>query len=324
VKNGEVTGFDAGVFVDGGSANTLTHLNVHDNLSAPDPASFLGDGIVLMHSSDNTIAGNTVAHNGNFDGIGVLGLGSNNNTIRDNAVQRNTDLGTTNFGSGSGIIVDAFLEVEDPNRGQSLSGNDVIGNLVKDNVAAGISSISNVGGHIVGNRVIHNGYRPDGTPGVPSGNGIGIQANQGASPTTGNVVSGNTVSRNYSTGIQVAQADANQITRNHVGNSGNFGIESLFGHSNSFTDNVALGDNSFDLEDLSGTIEPCDSDVWSANTYSTADPPCAANGGHQVTPPQGAAAQAAPAAVPAPTAPRIPSARGRSLAPPGPPSPTKG
>jgi len=122
VKNGEVTGFDAGVFVDRGSANTLTHLNVHDNLGAPDPASFLGDGIVLMHSSDNTIAGNTVTHNGNFDGIGVLGLGSNNNTIRDNAVQRNTDLGTANFGSGSGIIVDAFLEVEDPNRGQSLRG----------------------------------------------------------------------------------------------------------------------------------------------------------------------------------------------------------
>jgi len=175
----------------------------------------------------------------------------------------------------------------------------------------------------VGNRVIHNGYRPDGTPGAPSGNGIGIQANQGATPTTSNVVSGNTVNRNYSDGIQVAQADGNQITKNHVGNNGSFGIESFYGHSNSFTENVALGDHSFDLMDLSGTIQPCDSDVWSANTYGTADPPCAANGGQQVTPPQVSAAQAAPAAVPGPTDPGTPSARGRSLAPPIPPAPAK-
>ncbi len=81
-----VSGFDAGVWVDGGGANTVQGLNVHNNQSARDGASVLGDGILLTHSFSNLIANNTVRNNGVFDGIGVLGFGSDNNTVQHNAL----------------------------------------------------------------------------------------------------------------------------------------------------------------------------------------------------------------------------------------------
>ena len=56
VESGEVTGFDAGVFLDHGSANTASHVNVHDNIGALNSFdSLLGDGIVTMHSGGNQI-----------------------------------------------------------------------------------------------------------------------------------------------------------------------------------------------------------------------------------------------------------------------------
>lgn len=91
VQNGEVTGFDAGVWIESGSGNTLKQLEVHDNLGPANNAANMGDGIVVYHSPGNHITANHVVHNGVFDGIAKLGVGSDNNLISDNQVSDTTD-----------------------------------------------------------------------------------------------------------------------------------------------------------------------------------------------------------------------------------------
>ncbi|MCA1684132.1 MAG: right-handed parallel beta-helix repeat-containing protein, partial [Actinobacteria bacterium] len=264
VKHGEVTRFDAGVWLDGGSNNTVTGLYVHHNLSPPDEASRLGDGIVLFHSSANRITHNVVAYNGVFDGIGVLGLGSNDNTITDNSIHHNTDRHLNMFdpGGGTGIIINSFLESEVLGRGESLSGNNVVHNTVRDNASSGISSISNDGAHIEDNTVAHNGFYADGSPGNPRGNGIGIDANAAADPTTANVVRNNLVQNNFAAGIEVLK-DGNSVADNRFLGNGQQGIFNDFGQNNTYTNNVATS-NQLDLYD---SFSDCDGNVWSGNTY---------------------------------------------------------
>jgi streptogramin lyase len=284
VKRGHVTGFDAGLWVDGGSGNTVSGLDVHDNLGPPDEASRLGDGIVLTHSAGNSITHNVVTHNGVFDGIGVLGLGSNDNLIQANQVRFNTDrfIGPSDPGGGTGIIINSFLEPEALGRGESLTGNEVVDNQILGNVSSGISSISNDGAVIRGNTLDGNGFRSDGSPGNQPGNGIGINANQAATPLTQNVVDGNTITHTADDGIQVTK-DGNQVTNNSVSASGRYGIANLSGHSNSFTSNRATGSALFDLFDQSFDA-PCDTNTWMNNTYGTAQPDCTTTGGHLVGP----------------------------------------
>jgi len=323
VRNGEVTGFDAGVWLDGGadvtvsgaSNNTVAYLNVHDNRGAANQASKLGDGIVLIHAGTNRIVHNVVDRNGIFDGIGVLGLGSNNNTIEDNVVEHSTDLKTGagfsfNPGAGTGILISSFLEVENLGRGQSLSGNKVNHNTVRHNISSGISSISNVDAQIQDNRLADNGFRPDGTQGNEPGNGIGLQANAAATPVTSNVVSRNVVDRSRLAGIEVL-SDANTVKDNTFTNDA-VGIYNHFGHSNTFTNNVATNGLFVDLYDATD-YPTCDSDTWFANTYVTANPVCTTTGGHQISQPPTAAV--AGASVQRPSSQDGPAqfARGRSV-----------
>jgi parallel beta-helix repeat protein len=114
VMNGTVTGFDAGVSIEGGGGNTVTGLTVEDNVNdmieAIDPRSIIippgmmptpaqrmqiaritcnyGDGITTLDSNDNVITGNTVRENGPYSGISLVG-DSNGNTVSDNEVHEN-------------------------------------------------------------------------------------------------------------------------------------------------------------------------------------------------------------------------------------------
>lgn len=115
VKNGSVTGFDAGVSIEGGGGNTVTGMNVHDNfndlIEPVNPRSIIisggmptpeqafqvaqvtciyGDGITAFDSSDNLIEGNTVTNNGPYGGITLVD-DSNGNTVRGNHVADNDD-----------------------------------------------------------------------------------------------------------------------------------------------------------------------------------------------------------------------------------------
>jgi uncharacterized repeat protein (TIGR01451 family) len=262
VENGEITGFDGGVWLKMSNANTITDLNVHDNVGVDDNnGAVLGDGIVLQHSAGNQLTGNVVDRNGIFDGIGIFGVDSNNNLIQGNDVEGNLQL--TADSDGEGIILNAFLEVNNPRRGESISGNSVIDNIVKNNQAAGISDRSSIKGTISGNDVEGNGkvsYER---------NGIGISNDQNASPMTEMVVEDNVVAGSGGDGIQVG-TEGNQIVNNVSVNNGN-----LPGNFPNFH---------FDLDDLS--VDPnfnpvCYLNLWSGNVWSSAagfNPSCAGVG----------------------------------------------
>ncbi len=87
-KIGTVRGFDAGVFIDRGSANTVEKLLVQDNVG-PDAGTepLLSDGIVVFNSAKNRIAANTIINNGIYDGIGILGPGSDDNVMEGNRIE---------------------------------------------------------------------------------------------------------------------------------------------------------------------------------------------------------------------------------------------
>ena len=131
VKNGTVTGFDAGVAIEGGSGNTVSALtvknNVNDMIEPLDPRTIIvdrttgptaqqridiaritcnyGDGITTLDSSFNTIKDNTVSGNGPYSGISMVG-DSNSNTVSGNDVSENDLLnnGVTD-GAGNPVFV---------------------------------------------------------------------------------------------------------------------------------------------------------------------------------------------------------------------------
>lgn len=278
VTNGTISGFDAGVDIDFGSANTIRHIRAQGNLGAPDPGSSLGDGIIATHSSGNKIIENAVTRNGIYDGIAVLGLDSNNNAISRNLVKNSTDsnVGASFPGGGTGIIVNAFLEVENPRRGETNSGNAIKDNLVTDNVGPGISNIQNAKGVIRGNDSEHNGFYPDGSQNYnDTGNGIGVRSLLRANPISNDLVIENRTLNNAGAGISVA-SEANQIRSNYA-------------NGNLFADLFDVDPN-------------CDSNVWWDNTWGTGGirPPCTGNGGHQLSGTSGpsSAGVAAPQAQP--------------------------
>src|SRR3954447_20592231 len=86
VRNGTVTGFDAGVAIQGGTANLVEGMTVQDNIGTPD--SDYGDGIVVNDSRENVVRGNVVRRNGPFSGISLGPRASANeivgNTVADN------------------------------------------------------------------------------------------------------------------------------------------------------------------------------------------------------------------------------------------------
>ncbi len=270
-KTGTVTGFDGGVFINGGSGNTIENLVARDNIG-PGGEATLGDGIVLFHSARNRLINNLVAHNGPFDGIGVLGVDSNDNLIQGNTVE-DTLASEGNFVfDGIGVIINNFLdELGTPRRGEPITNNHVLNNVVRRNDNSGISNVGNIGARIIGNTVQDNGQRgvfcfdPDDTsscqPAAQPSNGIGVTAGPRRTVrVTRASIERNTVTGNTGSGIFV-NTEENRI----IGNTarGNGGVDRAFPQ--------------FDL--LDGNFDsPCDSNVWQDNIFDTAVPLCATGG----------------------------------------------
>lgn len=298
-KTGTVTGFDAGVVVNGGSGNTIEDLTVRDNIGPDDTVNAtLGDGIVLFHSGSNRIINNVVSHNGRFDGIGVLGVDSNDNLIEGNTVEETVGLPpgpgaeSSVSGEGTGIIINAFLELDNPRRGESLTNNRVIGNVVRRNDNSGISNISSTDGVIADNEVHDNGRTPDVcnsrirgqlrcSPAAWPSNGIGLTQGGATTQLSRILVKGNTVTGSAGDGIQVGSRQ-NRIVENVAVGNGISSAGSRF--------------NRFDLHDLNrfralceGVDCPpptpsCDQNVWHQNVFDTAFPQCAAGTGPEPPP----------------------------------------
>lgn len=210
-----VSGFDAGVLINGGSGNSVRNVVVQDNLGAATNASFLGDGIIVMNSAANTIQRNTVDHNGIYDGIAVLGDASNSNKIRDNTISRTVALisETENAtGTGVGIIMNGFFEVP---TGKLIRGNQILDNAVRQNDGSGISNINLADGRVAGNTIEDNGHVQ-----IP-GNGIGLNLGMQPESTIGHmVIESNVIRRNGGFGIQSQRTDANQFLSNTVEENG--------------------------------------------------------------------------------------------------------
>lgn len=90
VKNGTVTGFDAGVVIDRGGSNTVRAITARDNVnhavtSGNDWPCDLGDGITALNSGGNRILANTVTKNGPYSGISLVS-NSDRNTVAGNNV----------------------------------------------------------------------------------------------------------------------------------------------------------------------------------------------------------------------------------------------
>ncbi|MDP9356736.1 MAG: right-handed parallel beta-helix repeat-containing protein [Chloroflexota bacterium] len=276
-KTGTVTGFDGGVFVNGGSGNTVENLVVIDNIGPPaDQEPTLADGIVFFHSAKNRIMNNTVIHNGAYDGIGVLGVNSNDNLIQGNTVER-TPATQTDFvadGTGTGILINNFLDEDGiaVRRGQPIRNNNLLNNIVRRNDNSGISAIANTDSRIVGNIVEDNGQKGErSVPGRFGGfisiavaspsNGIGLTAGPIAPAATRVLIEGNTVTGNTGNGIFIGTED-NRVTGNRVVGNGGSGA----------------GINRFDLRELPArhrsSEAPCAHNVYRDNSFDTAFPDC--------------------------------------------------
>lgn len=302
----EVTGFDAGVWIDGGSANTVRNLAVHDNVSL-DSSAFLGDGVLVLHSASNVIRDNTVSRNGIFDNLAITGVDSNGNVIQGNEVKEavNAYPGTVPvdfFTLGTGVILNPFFEINNPRRGESISGNKIVSNFVHDNANSGITNLSNVHALISKNTIVHNGYGPpDGFGNSPyPGNGIGIQALFTATKDMYDTVDSNTVASNANDGIQV-DSRQNDVRSNTVNGNAGSGVV-VFSQNNRITANSADANATkvVDVFDLADWNQDCDANVWLNNQWGSGGffPDCVTTSGRG---PKAKAVSSSPSPPPNPT-----------------------
>jgi parallel beta-helix repeat protein len=268
VKNGTVSDFDGGVVIQGGSANTVRGVTAHDNIGIQTNGvdTRLGDGIAVLSSTNNVIAGNTTYNNGPYSGIGLYsdtggdhanttGASSSGNVVDSNIVDHNVS-------SRDGFVVNndnIGIRVESHSNGNTISNNQV-----SDSGLDGITLFAEANN----NRVTRNVVTRNGFYRIASrrGNGIGLQSIGGVGGASGNLIEGNLVAQNADNGI---------VLRGPRGNTR--GASSNTVRNNSAYGNVALPTlpstfgPAFDLND---TNPNCDSNLWQGNRYGTADPAC--------------------------------------------------
>ena len=256
VKNGTVSGFDAGAAVLGGGSNTLTNLTVKDNIGPDAPFnSTYGDGIFIDNSPSNQVINNTITHCGIYDGIGIYDPLSNSNVIKNNVIT-NT-VGPSDTGpSGQGIIINGATG---NGAATFIQGTQVKNNIVRGNASAGIANVNEVNASIVGNTVTGNGT----TNSIGNGIGVSVGFNWTLGPTQ-DVIKDNVIQGNGVDGIRIGnpfgfgtgKPDGNQILNNNAANNA----------TNPAADTYEGGIQAFDLHDLNPN---CGADIWSGNLWGT-------------------------------------------------------
>ncbi|MEN3314787.1 MAG: hypothetical protein V7605_1021 [Acidimicrobiaceae bacterium] len=246
IRNGTVTGFDAGVVIFGGSGNTVTGMTVQNNVNdLRDGDCDLGDGINLTNSDNNTVSSNNVVGNGPFGGISLVG-DSDGNQIKNNTLVGNNIPGALGCGNGGFGNENEGVRIEGP----GANGNVVNNNNVSQSGIAGIGVHANVG--------CRNNPQPTDEPNndfnTITNNTVTGSANAGESDGIkvlevgpfGTVVcaaanltiTGNTSSNNERNGIEIPATSVNNtINNNTVNANGQDGIH-LEGpiFTNTFTD----------------------------------------------------------------------------------------
>ncbi len=231
VTNGTVSGFDAGVFLNGGSGNRVSRMtvsnNINDNIfleNDPQTDCIYGDGILVQDSSANTVENNKADHNGPYDGITMVG-DSNDNHVMHNVVRNQTvpnyakgtqDLGTCGpFGAGSRVgrpMQDIGIRIEGP----GADDNVVSHNRISNSAIGGITihgfvfnsplgappDPQNTGNEVGSNYVADTGKDTHEIDSLADGIGVLRQGPGGVvGVSQGNEISKNTVVRSYRHGI---------------------------------------------------------------------------------------------------------------------------
>ena len=257
VKNGTVSGFDAGVVVRGGGSNTLTKLTVEDNIGPDDVfTTELGDGIFIEDSPGNKVAGNTLSHNGVFDGIGIFGPKANDNSVKNNVIE--TTVGTSDGGpAGQGIIINGATEGDTATH---LESTRVANNVIRDNASAGIANVNHVRGAIVENTITGNGT----TNSV--GNGIGVSVGFVWDPAVPlqMLIEGNEVHGNGVDGIRIG--DPRRGVRGRVSGNRILDNDASDNNANPAANTYEGSRRAFDLRDAS---PDCAGNTWLGNTWGS-------------------------------------------------------
>lgn len=266
VRNGTVSDFDAGIVIEGGTANTVTNIRAIDNIGTG--ATRAGDGISIESSTRNRIVKNTTQNNGPYSGIGLY------TQVDSSHPRTTTGVSTGNLIDGN-VVVGNIAARSGPvqntdNIGIRVepgsSGNTITRNKVDGNGLDGITMFATANDNVVrANTVTGNGFF---RVAARRGNGIGLQSIPGVGGADRNVIEGNEVTGNADNGI-VARgprgttpgASSNVIRGNRAfGNSALPPLPGPFGPS-------------FDLQDAN---PDCDANVWRGNRHGTANQPCAA------------------------------------------------
>lgn len=254
VKNGTITGFDNGVYLEQVTGGTIRAMNLHDNIG-PDNDGIFGEGIQTFEGGSHTITGNSVAHNGPFAGIDLYGP-TNNNTVTGNSVANNNILDTSGHHGGGGAImqdIGIWLVNLSSNPANTTTNNTISSNSVSGNGLDGIQVANFTNGNFVRtNSVNNNGFGQPAGNGFRDGDGIAIFGSS-------NTVQTNVANSNGGNGIAVE------------------GSGTVNGKSNTINGNQALLNGSapnttaFDLFDRN---VGCDANVWTGNTFLTRNQTC--------------------------------------------------
>jgi parallel beta-helix repeat protein len=268
VKNGIVRHFDGGVAIEGGTANTVTGVTARDNIGVVATTRY-ADGIAILSSTNNRIIGNSTIHNGPLSGIAVYSRNDAEHPRETSGISRG-NLIDGNLVVDNNLPRNATLNDSDGIRIETMSVfNTISNNRVSGSGLDGISLFSFAPDNTVqGNLITNNGFLN-----LVARKGDGIRVFGGADRSTiiGNQIWGNAANGIILHGVfNTRPAVMNsRVLRNVAVNNNRL---PPFGPP-------PLGGPTFDLND--GNPD-CDNNVWSGNTYRTANPACAAAGGRQV------------------------------------------
>jgi len=240
LKNGTVRRFDAGVLIGGGGRNTVTGVRALDNVNyrvvtgrnalPPDGpgnglSCDLGDGIAVLGSNENRLAGNTLVGNGPYSAVAMIEQ-SNANVVADNEVADNdivnqhaSDGATVcgglagELGAAGRLVQDVGVRIEGP----GATHNTVAGNHIVRSALAGVMvtafrnafpEANNGFNQIVGNSIFQTGLRTREIQDFfdqyhSSGIFLHNSGTTEVSLSFGNTIAGNTSSDNVGGGIEV-------------------------------------------------------------------------------------------------------------------------
>lgn len=292
-RSNRVTGFDAGVGIVAGSANTIENLNIVANVGTDGP--LMGEGVHVNGSDGNTIRANWISENGPYAGVTLLG-DSDGNTLGGSAAGDGNVIENNNAANQDiGVRLESGTTGTTAEPDSCTDGNTVAGNRISGSSIDGISILNGSKCDSTGNTISHNAIYANGRDGVrlnarcfndpaatPSAPCPTATAPNNTVPhgALDNAVEHNSVCGNAGAGIRATFASTgNTITNNQAGD----GATMHHGPSVPCTPNNVVTAASpvgspllpphGDLNDGNGN---CLYNTWSANTYTTKNPSCIA------------------------------------------------